>query len=553
MAEGLAGEGSKGAALEPSVPIERLVYPGPDEAACGVASGAWTSETVGEVIVRQSWELGAETALVDPGRRLSFSELAAETQAVAEHLLSIGLRPADRVLLQVGTGCDAAVWILAAFRAGIVPVCAVPQYRDYEMAALGRLSGARAHVVEPAASPNFDLLELACRLREDNPALEHLLTIGAAPDSEKPSPMLPRLNTLDVAAFQLSGGTTGVPKIIPRFHGEYMGYAAAWAARLQLTRSDVLLWSLPIAHNAGMICFLLPALWSGATLVLMPRFETSEFLETIERERVTVTGSIGPIAPKLLDVKDPSQFDLSSVRLFLTLNRAAEIEQHLGVAAMNIFGITEGLLMASPPVVGPELRHTTVGSPVSPGDEVEVHEPGTDLVVADGEIGELCFRGPSRLRGYFNDADATRSALTSSGFFKTGDLVRVVAREGQRQFAFEGRAKDNIDRGGEKFGTAEIEAMLSGHPQIGEVCVVGMPDRYLGERVCAFVIPRSPADVPTTDDLSGYLLERGVAKFKLPERVVQLSEMPVTSVGKLDRPALKRRIAEIIDADAAEA
>ena len=542
--------------------IADVAYPASQSAARWLARGAWLPQTVGQLVEASADERGAADAVVDPGGRLTYRELEQRTAAAARHLLASGLEPGDRVLVQVGIGRDAVAALLALCRAGLIPVCAVAQYRAYEMGALADLSGARAHVVEPAAAPNADLLGLARQLRRDHATLEHVIVAGdgaAPPDgtlalepAEAPAAIeLPAATPRDVATFQLSGGTTGVPKIIPRFHGEYLGYAAAWADRLELTVDDVLLWCLPVAHNAGMICWLLPALLRGATLVLMPRFEAEAFLATIERERVTVTGSIGPIAPRLLDVEDPGRFALDSVRLFITLNRADDIERHLGVPAMNLFGITEGLLMTSAPDAPPAARHATVGRPVSPHDEVRVLAVGEEREAGPGEIGELCFRGPSTMPAYYRNDAATRAAFTSDGFFRTGDLVRAHDVGGAPHYAFEGRAKDNIDRGGEKFGTEEIEALLAGHPAIQEARVVGMPDPYLGERVCAFVIVRPGEQAPHIDDLGAFLLERGLAKFKLPERIESIEAMPVTGVGKLDRAALRKRIAETLAAEGA--
>jgi non-ribosomal peptide synthetase component E (peptide arylation enzyme) len=311
----------------------------------------------------------------------------------------------------------------------------------------------------------------------------------------------------------------------------------------------VLLWCLPITHNAGMICWLVPALLRGATLVLMRRFETEAFLETIERERVTLTGSIGPIAPRLLDFDEPERFDLSSVRLFVSLNRARDIEAHLGVQAMNVYGITEGMLCASSPSAPAPVRHVSIGAATSPHDEISVRALDSGEEVEPGELGELCFRGPSLLRAYFHNAEATAAAIAGDGFFRTGDVVELIDVDGTPHFRFEGRVKDNIDRGGEKFGTEEIEALLGEHPSLLAATVVGMPDPYLGERVCAFVVCRPGVEPPTVEELQPFLLRAGLAKFKLPERIESIAEMPVTTVGKLDRPALRRRIAATLEAE----
>jgi pyochelin biosynthesis protein PchD len=539
------------------VEIADVVYPEPSDSDRWLAAGAWLPQTFGGLVEAAARERGEVGAIVDDGDRLTYRELDLRTAAVARSLLAGGLEPGDRVLVQVGTGCTAVVALLALCRAGLIPVCAVPQYRAFEMGALAELSGARAHVVEPAAAPRSDLIALAEQLRAAHPALTQILVAGtrAPPGTtalegvDDQGPELPAAGPRDVATFQLSGGTTGVPKIIPRFHGEYLGYASAWADRLELTADDVLLWSLPIAHNAGMICWLLPALLRGAKLVLLSQFEIDRFLAAIERERVTVTGSIGPIAPRLLDVEQPERYELGSVRLFVTLNRAADIERHLGVPAMNIFGITEGLLMASQPDAPASARHATVGFPASPEDEVRVLAVGDPREVGPGEIGELCFRGPSTMPAYFGNAAATDAAFTADGFFRTGDLVRAHDVAGVPHFSFEGRAKDNIDRGGEKFGTEEIEALLAGHDAIREARVVGMPDPYLGERVCAFVILQPHAAAPSVEELGAFLLDLGLAKFKLPERIESIDEMPVTQVGKLDRAALRTRIAATLRAE----
>jgi non-ribosomal peptide synthetase component E (peptide arylation enzyme) len=550
----------------PNYPLEGVEYSDERSARVWLDSGAWLTETIGSVLEQTARQRPKATAVVDEGGRLTYAELDNRSLAVAQRLRSLGLQPGERVLVQVGIGRSAVVTLMGLFRSGVIPVCTVPQYRMFELSALAERSAARAHIVEVGAAGSSDLVALASDVRAASPHVREVIVVG---DGANGDPDVASLDTsrspedgesmldpvlqpspLDVAAFQLSGGTTGVPKIIPRFHAEYVGYANAWSDRLALSSEDVMLWSLPITHNAGMLCFLLPAILRGATLVLLAPFEVESFLGAIQRERVTVTGSIGPIAPRLLDYKGPGAFDLSSVRLFLTLQRAAQIEEHLVVPAHTIYGITEGLLLASLPGSAPRARHETVGFPASPTDEVRILAPGEESDVSDGAIGELCFRGPSVLRSYYGDRAATEAAFTADGFFRTGDLVRAHDIEGIRHFSFEGRIKDNIDRGGEKFGVEPIEVFLAGHPSILSAVVVGMPDPYLGERVCAFVIPRAGAARPGVEEVGEFLLERGLAKFKLPERIELVDQFPVTGVGKLDRVALRRQIAQTLEQEA---
>jgi non-ribosomal peptide synthetase component E (peptide arylation enzyme) len=540
--------------------LDGVAYRPPAVADRCLATGAWTPASIGDTLRETAREAGSKVALVVGEARLTWADLDDRSEVMAAGLLALGLRPGDRIVVQMGISAETVVTFYACYKAGVVPVCAVPHYRAYEIGALVERSAAAAHIVETGAAGGFDLAALGLELQRSHPTLRHLIVAGGNPPpgavgvselsrsgavralspSASPGPE-------DVAAFQLSGGTTGVPKIIPRFHGEYLASAATWAERIALTEDDVALWALSLSHNAGMILMLLPVLVRQARLVLLPRFAPEPFLSLIEGERVTLAGSIGPIGPKLLQEPVTGR-DLSSMRYFFTLNRAAALEAHLGVPAANMFGITEGLLMGSAPGDPAAVRHETVGRPTSAGDEVRVVELGGQRDAAPGTMGELCFRGPSTLSAYYGSEEATREAFTADGFFRTGDLVRAAPHGGVTGYAFEGRAKENIDRGGEKFGVAEIENFLAEHPAITEARVVGMPDPELGERVCAFVIAEPGAAAPGVDEVARFLLARGLAKFKVPERIEVIDEFPITRVGKLDRTALRRQAAAVEEA-----
>ena len=547
----------------PRHPIDGVHYRNPATVQRFFDSGAWSPSTVGAALRQAALEAGDRVALVAGDERLTWADLDRRSDHVALGLLGTGLVPGDRVLVQMGTGSAIVLAFYGCWKAGIVPVCAVPAYRAYEIGALVERSGAVAHLVEAGAAGAFDLVAFAGEQRTAHPGLRHLIVAGpgapaggvtfaaveAAGSAAGPRDGQSRLEAAspgpeDVLAFQLSGGSTGVPKVIPRFHGEYLSSAAAWADRLGYSGDDVLLWPLSLAHNAGMILMLIPALVRRARLVLLSRFEPSSFLDAVESERVTVAGSVGPIGPRLLKA-DLRGRDLSSLRHFFTLNGAADLERHLGVPCANMFGITEGLLLGSSPGDPAAARHGGVGRPASPFDEVKLVTLGGDGPVEDGVVGEFCFRGPSTLVAYYGDEEATAPAFTADGFFRSGDLMRMTGWG----YAFEGRAKDNIDRGGEKFGVAAIEELLAAHPAITEAKVVGMPDPELGERVCAFVVLAAGHEAPTIGELSSFLLGFGLAKFKLPEHISALPELPTTAVGKLDRMALRRLAAAAAEQD----
>jgi non-ribosomal peptide synthetase component E (peptide arylation enzyme) len=308
----------------------------------------------------------------------------------------------------------------------------------------------------------------------------------------------------------------------------------------------VSLWCLPLIHNAGIITALLPCLLTGRALVLQPAFREESFLEAIARHKVTDTGSIGPIAGRLLESPHLGRYDLASLRHLWSFNRADDLEARLGATAQCIFGITEGILMCSSPNASPERRHGTVGNAVGRCDEISLRAIDGTAPVPDGELGELCFKGTSVLASYYGGTPGDPAQFTADGFFRTGDVVRATWVDGERCFVFEGRLKDNISRGGEKYGAEEVETLLARHPAVLDARVVAMPDRIYGEKGCAYLIVREGRAAPSPAELGEFLTGLGLAKYKLPERIEVVGEFPLTRVGKVDKAELRARIAAIV-------
>ncbi len=535
-------------------PIEGVAY-APDDLADGwIASAAWRDLTVGDALRRTARALPDRPAFISDERTVTFRELDEETDRLAAALLALGLLPGDRAMFQLGTSVETVVALVACYKAGVVPVCAVPQYREIEIGQLARMSACRAYVVQ-ADLGSFDLQAFARRMMAAHPHIEHLVTIrGDGPGDARAliasQPLeearerlaAVRLGSGDVLSFQLSGGTTGIPKIIPRFHGEYLGNSAGWMRCYGIDADCKLIWSLPLIHNAGQLYALIPPLLIGMPVVLMPRVDIRRMLELVEEQRVTHALSIGPVAPQLIAYAEIGRHDLSSLRHFATMSRAGSLEAHLGVPCSNLFGITEGLLLGTPASAPVAMRHDTQGYSGEPADEIDLRDPeGASVPV--GEIGELCFRGPSSLRGYYNAPEATREGTTPDGFVRTGDMMRAHHADGRLFYAFEGRIKDNVNRGGEKIGCEEVEALVSRHPAVSDAKLVPMPDLIYGERGCIYLILRPGHAAPSIPDLIAFLSEAGLAKFKCPERIEVMDEFPTTRVGKLDKPALRKMIA----------
>ncbi|MFN3347453.1 AMP-binding protein [Pseudorhodoplanes sp.] len=515
--------------------------------------------TAGESLREAASVVPNKPAVIAEDGTYTFADLDTLSESLAAGLIEGGLLPGARAIFQIGSVKEIFVALFGCFKAGIVPLCTLPQYREIEIKSLGASAGATAYFVQGDVSPSFDQIAFARSMKDALPQVQHLIiTRGQAQNAcsleelaikydgkiarEKVRPYDPSPD--DVILFQLSGGSTGLPKIIPRFHSEYLGSALALAQAYELDENDIGMWALPLIHNAGMLFTVIPTTVTRRTNVILSNFDVEKFLAAIPAHRVTFTGSIGPVAPRLIEHPRVRDFDLSSLRQFFTLSRADALEAHTGIVSGNMFGITEGLLTACGPSDPADARHRGCGRPVAAGDEIRLLKPTTEEEVALGDVGELTFRGPSTLVGYYNDPKANEACFTSDGFFRTGDLMRAFKVGEQTHYSFEGRIKDNINRGGEKIGAEELEGLIAGHPDILDARVVAMPDRIYGEKVCAYVVPKPGHTAPDVKTLGVFLLEAGLAKYKLPERVESISAFPVTRVGKVDKAAMRADIAK---------
>lgn len=537
-------------------PIRGVIYPSEAEVVAAINSGSSLEKSGGDIVRRRASSLADKPFLISDSGITTYSQFDASTEILAAALLDLGLQPGDRAIFQMGTVEETLTALFGCYKAGIVPVCTLPQHREHEIAAMIKLTAPRAYFVQSDFSASFDLFAFATEMAGKYGSVEHIIpTYGSRFSLRKLATSLDhvaacrrlsdvKVNARDVLSFQLSGGSTGTPKVIPRFHGEYLGQANSIVRRYLLTSSDVAIWPLPLIHNAAMVMVIFPILLTGGTIVLQRRFELHAFLKAIEIHKVTFAGSIGPIAQSLLDYQNLSSHDLSSLRMFFVLDRADAIERHLNVPTANLYGITEGLLMTCRPDDPAEVRLSSSGYPTGVGDEIRLAEPGSEKPVENGSDGELCFRGPHTLRGYYNAPQISAESFTKDGYFRSGDLVRVTNVNEKTVLTFLGRLKDNISRGGEKFAAEEVERMIVVHPAIVDAKVVAMPDRLLREKACAFVVVRAGQRCPSKQELGAFLTESGLARYKHPERIEVIKEFPLTRVGKVDKAAMRRLIAQ---------
>lgn len=349
------------------------------------------------------------------------------------------------------------------------------------------------------------------------------------------------IDPLDVCAFQLSGGTTGVPKVIPRRHVEYWDNARLYAERLGWTEETRVAHLIPLIHNAGITCALHAAHAVGASLVLGTPDAPSAF-RLMAREQATDVlighGHYQAVTSAAFDEPRPHLRTVVLSGAKPSPDLFARAEGGDGQRAGQLFGMSEGLFLVTPLDAPQAARSTTVGTPVAVDDEVLILEPGSEAVLDDGEVGELCCRGPYTIPGYFDAPEHNRAAFTSDGFYRTGDLASFTMIDGVRYVSIEGRIKDLINRGGEKINAEEIELLLVKHPAIANAAVVAMPDPRLGERTCAYLVA-AQGDTVSMAQVQRHLDALGVAKFKWPERLEWLTALPQTNVGKIDKKQLR--------------
>ncbi len=502
---------------------------------------------------------GERTAIIDGDISLTYRELREQAVRIARNLYDLGLRPLDRVVVQLRNTALFPAFYLGLQYIGAIPIMALPIHRYRELEQFVRLSGAVA-LASPGAGKDVDYRELFDRIAADQPSLARHFTEDVreeCPDGETSLPYLltreptatesdiralhSTLDPDDPAVFQLSGGTTGIPKLIPRSHNDYAYNSHLAASVCDIREGDVLLDVLPISHNLPLACPGMQGfLFSGATVSLVPTARSEEVLARIAADRATHIHLVPALLIKLTEALSRADVDVSSLRVIQSGGQRLQPETRVRAARLfanatiqENFGMAEGLLMFVRLDDPDDVRLETVGRPICPDDEVRlVDEEGRD--VPDGEVGELWARGPYTLRGYFRAEEHNRTAFSPDGFYMSGDLMR---RHPSGNYIVAGRRKDLINRGGEKISAEEIENLILAHPAVVLVAAVPMPDPVLGERTCACVVLREGAtlDLP---ELIRFLEDFEVAKYKLPEALRVYDELPLSPIGKVSKKDL---------------
>ncbi len=528
--------------------------------------GLWVDKTIGEELDGAVAEYGDRTALAYAGKYVSYRDFGKIATRLALHFIDMGLRPYERVILQLPNEMEFAYCFYAAVKIGVIPIMALPAHRSAEITFFAQFTGARAHFM-PARHKDFSHQDLSREVREKVPGMTLQFVSGGPVEEgfisisslleDKIEERVPasrlsayRPDPLEPGLFQLSGGTTGVPKIIPRTHNDYSLNFKAVADICAVSQESVIGIAIPVNHNFALSCpGLLGGLCKGAKVVLIPSPKTEIVLDAIQKEKITIMPTPPALLIRWMEFPQLPDYNLSSLRYVigggarLNAEVAGKIGPVLDCEYFQNLGMGEGMGFWSRIGDGEDILLNTQGAPMFDEDEIRVVDE-YDNDVPYGESGELLVRGPITIRGYYNSPEYNKKAFTADGFYRTGDVVRMYKG---RYISVEGRIKDTINRGAEKISAEEVENHILAHPHVQNCAYVAMPDRVLGEKGCAFVLTK-PDKTLALSDLNEFLKdERNITIFKLPERLELVDAFPMTNVGKIDKKELRRIIAEKLE------
>ncbi len=529
-----------------------------------VEKGYWNSTTFTEIWDGDAERYPEREALVDSKTRLTWAEAKQWTDRVALGLMELGIKR-DRVLVvQLPNSVEQMLLFVACQKAGIINGGALRTLRHKDMEHV--LASVEAEgVVIPWRFSDFDHFAMIREIAPGLPQLKHIIVVGeevpegaislaemARRPLEQEYP-LEKLRERSFAVAEIFGtrhtsGTTGVPKIVEQVICTRMHLARELVRTFRLTGDDIVAAVTPLSGGPAQGA-LIAAPLVGAKTVIMERFVAEEFFKMVEREKVTVAGVVPAILEMMLRDSSLGKYDLSSLRAVscsgshMAPQLAQEVEEKIGCIVFQRYGIQDIGSLTSATVDDPrDVRHLTLGQPLK-GSEIKLVDEGGKEVPA-GESGEIVLRGALSVSGYFTDPEHTRQTWDKDGWARTGDLGRF---DDQGNLMIVGRIKDIVIRGGQNIDAAEVESVLRTHHKVSEAAVVAMPDPVMGEKACAYLVPK-PGEEFTFDEMVTFMKER-VASFKIPERLEIMSELPLIAEQKVDKKVLRQDIAQKLKAE----
>ena len=533
-----------------------------DEADLYRQQGYWVDKPLSEILAKQVQQQPKACAVVDGGRQYSYQDLDVSSNRLANFLLSkgiggkgIGGKGAKALVLLPNSAQFYAVYF-ALLKARVAGVYALFSHNRLEINQYLKQLQPQVLIVS-GEHPLFADDEFLTAAKAQTPSLQYIETMYSKVGLEKcwlegeetaieddtPAAQI----ASEVAFFQLSGGSTGIPKLIPRTHNDYYYSVRRSVEICQFDTNTVYLTCLPAGHNFALSSpGALGVFVAGGTVVTATDVSPVNCMPLIEQTGVNVAALVPSALHLWVDYVEKTAVKPLSLGLVqvggakLDPQLAAKVSTVLGAQLQQVFGMAEGLVNYTRLDDDDELIVNTQGCPMSAHDQIRVlDEQGNPVAV--GEPGQLETKGPYTFRGYYQSPEHNSSAFSADGFYRTGDVVTVSE---QGYLCVVGRVKDQINRGGEKIAAEEVETLLNSFESVAQSAVVSIPDPLLGEKSCAFIVKREPQKGSEPIKFSGvkvrkYLREEGIAAYKIPDRFVEIEALPLTAVGKTDKKKLR--------------
>jgi acyl-CoA synthetase (AMP-forming)/AMP-acid ligase II len=525
--------------------------------------GIWTNESFIDVL-KNDVEKSPNLVHKDERQSLTYYEFWEKTESVAAGLYQLGIRKGDRVALQMSNSLD---YLLALFGTARIGACSVLLQVDLgEKAIEESLNQSQAKLWITVDSYRGQLLwQRAMKIKSRIPSLNAVIVQGNLvhiPSSIIQFPQLRDGQTklpdhilrenapgpLDAFLMAFTSGTTGSPKSVVHLHANYLWAARAYAKNFGYAPGDCVLDIAPIAHQTGMLAGIIMTIVSDGRIVLLDRFSAQRVLAYAEKEKAAFIIGAPPHVTHITNYPQLAETDLSSIKVFIyagapvpsVILRRLQKTSHVQVGCL--FGWTEGFVATLTRPDDPiEAVSNTVGFPVK-GEEVKLVDADGNPI-PQGKIGEMWSRGPNFCAGYYNNPEAAAQRWDQEAWFHSGDLLR---QDETGRFHFIARADEIINRGGTKVDPKSVEDVLGGFPGISAVNVVGAPHPTLGMQIVACVVLQKNKSLFSLRKLKTYLLQHGLAKFQLPDRLEFFKTLPRTESGKPKKNILKQWVLDRI-------
>ncbi|WP_034712300.1 AMP-binding protein [Intrasporangium chromatireducens] len=529
-------------------------------------AGYWRHESFYQDVVAQAAEYPDKVFIFDSTASFTYGQLRDDALRLAAGLRRLGIERGDRVVVQLPNWAEFGLAAVALSRLGAVVVPVMPIYRGAEVSYVVEHSGAVAAITCESVK-GFSYVDMYAAIQGEHPEqLRHLVvarggaaaqaTPGGATDlasllvagdlTELAGEVGPDSSPDDPFLIVYTSGTTAKPKGCFHTYNAIRASSAAIATSLDYTAEDVQFGPSPITHSTGLVTSVVLPLITGASSHLMEAWEPTEGIERIQKHGCTVAVTATAFLQMMMGVHDPAVHDLSSMRYWVcagapipgsVVERAGQMLR--GGRVLSLYGRSENFLTTMCTATDPAERSVTSDGRALAGASVKVVD-ALGEEVPGGTEGDIAYKGPSHMLGYYRNPAETDALFTPDGYSRSGDLgfmdddgyVRVT-----------GRTKDIIIRGGLNVSARELEDLLLDHPAVGNVVAVGMPDERLGEKVCVYVIPAAEQEAPTLTEIVDFLRQRHVATPKLPERLEVVDSLPMTATGKIQKHLLRDEIA----------